>query len=57
MAHGCVQAKEARGAHKEELKHTHDKGLANLSNAAVRAWAARRRHLAACLHTECPAAH
>ena len=34
----CVhsQAKEANQAHKEEIRHTHDKGMANLSNAAVR---------------------
>ena len=45
VVRGCMQAKEARDDHKEELKHTHDKGMANLSNAAVRARVAPRHPL------------
>lgn len=29
------QAKESKEAHKEEIRHMHDKGMENLSNAAV----------------------
>ncbi|KAK9839680.1 hypothetical protein WJX81_005790 [Elliptochloris bilobata] len=39
------EAKEVKEAHKEELKHTHDKGMENLSNAAVKgAGSAPARH-------------
>ncbi len=35
---GCTawQAKIEKEAHKEEMRHTHDKGLDNVSNAAAR---------------------